>query len=138
MLTLIQDFKYGFRMLLKVPVLTFSAILILGIGIGANTALFSVINAILLEKLPVEDPDRLVLFEVSAANSFDYGSTSGSSKVDSSDRLRLTAFTYQSFIRFREQPGVLADIFAFSPSALNVSADGRSDVVEGQVVSGNY
>src|SRR5215216_1897091 len=138
MQTLIQDFKYGFRVLLKAPVLTFSAILILGIGIGASTALFSVMNAILLEKLPVEDPDRLVLFEVSAAKSFDYGSTSGSNSVGSSGRLRLTAFTYQSFIRLREQPGVLADVFAFSPSTLNVNADGRSDVVDGQVVSGNY
>jgi len=136
--TLIQDLKYGFRVLWKVPVLTLSAILILGIGIGASTALFSVINAILLEKLPVEDPDRLVLFEVSAAKDFDYGSTSGSAHVDSSGILRLTAFSYQSFIRFQEQPGVLADIFAFSPSTLNVNADGRSDVVYGQVVSGNY
>ncbi len=101
MQTLIQNCKYGVRMLLKAPVLTFSAILILGIGIGANTALFTVVNALLIEQLPVEDPDRLVLFEVSAPENFDYGSTSGSTKVENG-RLRLTAFTYQSFIRFRE------------------------------------
>jgi len=124
--------------LLKAPVLTFSAILILGIGIGANTALFTVINALLIEQLPVEDPDRLVLFEVSAPENFDYGSTSGSTKVDSSGRLRLTAFTHPSFIRFRENAAGLADVFAFSPLTLNVNADGRSDVVKGQIASGNY
>src|SRR5215212_201481 len=137
MRTLIQNCKYGVRMLLKAPVLTFSAILILGIGIGANTALFTVMNALLIEQLPVEDPDRLVLFEVSAPENFDYGSTSGSTKVENG-RLRLTAFTYQSFIRFRENAEGLADVFAFSPLTLNVNADGSSDVVEGQVASGNY
>jgi predicted permease len=123
--------------LLKAPVLTFSAILILGIGIGANTALFTVMNALLIEQLPVEDPDRLVLFEASAPEDFDYGSTSGSTKVENG-RLRLTAFTYQSFTRFRENAEGLADVFAFSPLTLNVNADGRSDVVDGQVASGNY
>jgi len=138
MRTLMQNFKYGLRVLLKTPVLTFSAILILGIGIGANTALFTVMNALLIEQLPVEDPDKLVLFEVSAPEKFDYGSTSGSTKVDSSGRLRLTAFTYQSFIRFRENSAGLADVFAFSPLTLNVNVDGSADVVEGQLASGNY
>jgi predicted permease len=138
MRTLVQNCKYVIRVLLKAPVLTFSAILILGIGIGANTALFTVINALLIEQLPVEDPDRLVLFEVSAPDNFDYGSTSGSTKVDSSGRLRLTAFTHPSFIRFRENAQGLADVFAFSPLTLNVNADGSSDVVEGQIASGNY
>lgn len=137
MRTLIQNLKYGVRVLLKAPVLTFSAILILGIGIGANTALFTVMNAVLIEQLPVEDPDKLVLFEVSAPEKFDYGSTSGSTKVENG-RLRLTAFPYQSFIRFRENAEGLADVFAFSPLTLNVNADGRSDVVDGQVASGNY
>src|ERR1044072_8157729 len=138
MRTLVQNCKYVIRVLLKAPVLTFSAILILGIGIGANTALFTVINALLIEQLPVEDPDRLVLFEVSAPDNFDYGSTSGSTKVDSSGRLRLTSFTYPSLIRFRENSAGLADVFAFSPLTLNVNADGSSDVVEGQIASGNY
>lgn len=137
MRTLIQNCKYGVRMLLKAPVLTFSAILILGIGIGANTALFTVMNALLIEQLPVEDPDRLVLFEASAPEDFDYGSTSGSTKAENG-RLRLTAFTYQSFTRFRENAEGLADVFAFSPITLNVNADGRSEVVDGQVASGNY
>lgn len=138
MRTLIQNCKYVIRVLLKAPLLTFSAILILGIGIGANTALFTVINALLIEQLPVEDPDRLVLFEVSAPENFEYGSTSGSTKVDSSGRLRLTAFTHPSFIRFRENAQGIADVFAFSPLTLNVNADGSSDVVEGQIASGNY
>ena len=59
--TLLQDLRYGFRMLLKQKGLSAVAILSLALGIGANTALFSIIDAMLLKMLPVKDPDQLVL-----------------------------------------------------------------------------
>src|SRR4029078_2507624 len=60
---MIQDLRFGFRILLKHKGFTLVAVLSLGLGIGANTALFSVVDAVLLTTLPVKDPERLGLFE---------------------------------------------------------------------------
>src|SRR5262250_2345028 len=66
----IQDIRFGVRMLLKYKAFTLVAVLSLALGIGANTAIFSLIDAVMLRTLPVKEPSRLVLFEWQAGTAF--------------------------------------------------------------------
>ncbi len=137
--TLLQDLRYGFRMLLKQKGLTSVALLSLALGIGANTALFSIVDAMLLKMLPVKEPERLVLFKSIAPREFSVGSYNGSSRRDEQTGLvNRTSFAYQTYQRMREQQGPMSDIFAFGNVQLNVIAGGQADIANGQAVTGNY
>jgi predicted permease len=137
--TLLQDLRYGFRMLLKQKGLTAVALLSLALGIGANTALFSIVDAMLLKMLPVREPERLVLFKTVAPTEFSVGSYNGSSNKDEQTGLiNRTSFVYQTYQRLREQQGPMSDIFAFGNVGLNLTADGQAEIANGQAVTGNY
>src|SRR5919108_5317858 len=102
--TIWQDLRYGTRMLLKQRGVTAIAVLSLALGIGANTALFSVVDAMLLKLLPVKEPERLVLLQSLVAKNFSYGGYSGSIGIDPVTGLQAgTSFPYQSYQRMREQ-----------------------------------
>lgn len=111
MSTIWQDLCYGARMLLKARSFTAIAVMLLALGIGANTALFSVVDVLLLKKLPVPEPERLLLFRSVAPREFSAGSYTGNSTTDpASGQRTMTSFPYQSFQRMREQESALSDI----------------------------
>jgi macrolide transport system ATP-binding/permease protein len=115
-----QDLRYGFRMLRKSPGFTTIAILSLSLGIGANTAIFSLANAVLLRALPVMEPDRLVTI---------------SSAAPGRDRL---AVSYPDYLDFRDRNEVLSGLLCWGELPLSVSTGGQAEQVTGMLVSTNY
>ena len=144
--TFLRDLGYGARMLRRSPIVTIVAILSLALGIGANTALFSVVDAVLLKPLPVEAPDRLLVFEWQAGRAFRTTGMSGTSNVEVPPNMRgLSLFRYETVERMRgaqvaavsETP--LSDLFAFGPiSKLTAKVGNEAETIKGQAVSGNY
>ncbi|HKO60925.1 MAG TPA: ABC transporter permease [Pyrinomonadaceae bacterium] len=134
-----QEVRFSFRMFIKKPVFTLVIVITLALGIGANTAIFSLVDAVLLKKLPVREPDQVVLFKSLAHPDFDTGSYNGSTHVDAATGLTAaTSFPFQTLVRLREQKGLMSEVFAFAGIGVNVNVDGEADIARAQVVSGNY
>src|ERR1041384_5395260 len=141
--TLLRDLRYGFRMLRRSPGITAVAILSLGLGIGANTALFSVVDAVLLKTLPVEAPEQLIIFEWQSGRPFRVSGMSGTSNVDVPPNMRgLSLFRYDVFEKMqqaRTADSPLSDLFAFGPiSEMNARIGEEAEIISGQGVSGAY
>jgi hypothetical protein len=116
----VQDLRYAVRTLARSPGFTATAVLSLALGIGANTALFTLIDAVTWRMLPIRDPETLLLLE----------QRQGASVAD--------GFSYQQYGVIRDHNQVL-DVAVYARARLNVSIDGRPEpTAEGQLVSGQY
>ncbi len=122
MTTLLQDIRYGLRLLLKSPGFTMVAVLSLALGVGANTAIFSIVNAVLLRSLPFSHPDRLVKI---VANNRGVGAQDIGFSVPELDDLRLRA-------------GVFEQVSAINTGDTNLTGAERPQRHQLAVVSPNY
>ena len=119
-----NDLRFALRTLRKSPVFTTVAVLSLALGIGANTAIFTLLDQILLRLLPVRDPQQLVLLSMKG---FHYGSNWGGN-----------ALSYPMYHDFSEHNSVFSGMFCRFPYAMSLSFNGRTERVSGELVSGTY
>ncbi|HVS81351.1 MAG TPA: ABC transporter permease [Pyrinomonadaceae bacterium] len=136
--SLLKDIRYGLRGLLRRPTFTVVALVILALGIGANTAIFTLINAVLLKPLPVSHPEELVLFDDSPGEG-----TRNSDGDPATGQWRL--FSYSSYRYFREHDRSFQELSAFRSGESRLSvrrtdtqAGGAAERASGHLVSGNY
>ena len=118
---LFRDVRYGARFLVRSPGFALAAIVSLGLGIGGNTAIFSLLNALLLTPMPVADPARIVTIYTSDFSSTRYGSSS-----------------YPDFKDFGERANTVADVGAYRLTPVSMNATGETELAFIEAVSGNY
>ena len=120
--TLMQDIRYGVRMLMRNPDLMIVAIITLALGIGANTAIFSMVDGILLRPLPVQDPAQITVLA--------YQQQKGNIQ---------TQFSVADFRDIRSQSSeVFSDVAGYQLGLDGLSVDGKADRIVTDYVSGNY
>jgi predicted permease len=120
MQTLWQDMRYGLRRLIKKPGFAVIAILSLALGIGANTAVFSLVNMVLFRSLPVANPQEVV--SVSAVGKDG----------------QMAAFSYPNYVDFRDRNQVLSELLVSRFTYMSLSRNGNNERIWGNLVSGNY
>ncbi len=120
--SLLQDLRYGARMLRKNPGFTAVAVLTLALGIGANTAIFSMVNGFLLRPMPVPQPDQITALAIQQKDA----------PVGSS------GFSYPEFVDYRNQADTFSDVFADGLTTIDLRADDRSEQCFANYVSGNF
>ena len=134
--TLLKDLRYGVRGLLKRRGFAAIAVLTLALGIGANTAIFTLVNAVMLKSLPVEKPEELVLFSDATGE--------GTSLQDSPTTGKWTLFSYGSYEYFRGHDQSFQEIAALRSGTSRLSVrqvDSQASAAaraSGQLVTGNY
>jgi len=127
--TLLQNVRYALRQLRKYPGFTAVAVLTLAIGIGANAAIFSLVDQVLLKQLPVSEPDRLVQLKFAGSD------TGHTDSYGGDDRLY---FSYPMYRDLRDQNSVFSGMLGMFPNKVGIQWKNSSSLVNSELVSGNY
>jgi len=121
---IVQDARYGFRMLRRSPLFTLVAVLTLAFGIGANTAIFSLMDQVLLQLLPVKHPEQLVLV---AQRGIRFGDSWGDNDI-----------SYPMYRDLRDGNHVFSGMFCRFPTSVSLGYGDRTERVDAELVSGSY
>src|SRR5882672_1518734 len=125
---LFQDVRYGLRMLAKNPGFTLIAILTLALGIGANTAIFSLLNQVLLRRLPVRHPEELVVLKSPGPKHGHVWSDGDDSEI----------FSYPLYKGLAKNTTVFNGVLARFEFSASIASRGQTDRGSGELVTGNY
>jgi putative ABC transport system permease protein len=117
-----QDLRFGARMFMKQPGFTLIAVLTLALGIGANTAIFTVVNALLLRPLPYPEAERLAIVATTMRR----------------ERIEVRSTSYPDFVSWRDQNTVFEQIAAHSSPSFSLLGGDEPERVNGELVSANY
>ncbi|MBV9779248.1 MAG: ABC transporter permease [Acidobacteriaceae bacterium] len=139
---LAKDARYAFRTMTANKLFTALAIVSLALGIGANAAIYSFLDAILLRALPVKHPEQLAIFYWRSGTKDEPGVVhdhSGSAHLDDTGVLVSPDYPYRAYEFLRENNQVFSSLFSYANAGqLNLIIDGQAELKEGQYVSGNY
>jgi predicted permease len=136
--TLLQDIRYGARLLRRSPTVTVASVLSLAIGIGFSAGVFSLADVILLQSLPVHAPNELLVFQWRSGPRYAFSSLSGTSWGDDTSQ-RSTSFSLEAVRQARLQTPDVVDVFGFAVlDRVSLGIDGIAELGEATAVSGNY
>jgi hypothetical protein len=130
MQNILSDLRYALRQLRRSPVFALTAMLTLALGVGANTAVFSLLDQALLRALPVRQPDRLVYLQGTGDAWRGHTSSHGGGIA--------SYFSYPMYRDLRDKDAAFDGLFATTKQMVDLTHDNKSAFAEAEIVSGNY
>src|SRR5262250_3923916 len=125
MLNVVSDLRHGLRILLRNPGFAATAVLLLALGIGANTAIFSVVNAVLLRSLPFQDASRIMqIWHIPPAKSF--------------PGLTLFSVSPANYLDWQSQDHSFEEMAAIGGASFNVTGNGEPESIQGAAVASGF